>query len=182
MHRFLVRRRHTGSDQSNVLALALRTLKIPNDTQRPLDIVATHTNPAVLPDQLEDAIEKRCQSFFHHAKDGIFADIAKSLGGRPIDPEQLRDRMCTFWYESLSRRRNLEAELMKLLKDRLPFLVRAHVDEEILNIKADSRDYFANIIASYEKTLQERKEAKEKLMELEAREPEEARENTATKS
>jgi transcriptional regulator with XRE-family HTH domain len=157
------------------LSQLLRTLNLPKDTQRPLEnllIVATHTNPSVSPGELEDAIEKRCKSFFHHAKDGIFADIAKSVGGRPIDSEQLRDRMYTFWYESLSRRRNLEAELMKLLTSRLPFLVREHVDEEILNIKADSQNYFANIISSYEKTLQERKEAKEKLIELEAREPE----------
>lgn len=127
-------------------------------------LVATHADLYFGDEQVESILDGGSARLYKQFKDSILAD-------RNITKDELRERFCTFWYETAKRRSALENGLRYTLSQVMPAQVEMHVNGEIKGIKAKAKKSLAAQIEAYEHTLSECEAARKALIQLREYEP-----------
>ncbi len=141
-----------------------------------LFIVATHANPYISNEELEEILAKGSSELYTQLKDSALKNKGVS------NVKELRDRFRTFWYETQYRRDALEDGLRHTLAKVMPAKIQKRVDESIKDIKSKAKDSFAAQIAAYEKTLGEYEAAGKAIIQLRNDGPELRKRVSAKKS
>ena len=128
-------------------------------------IVATHADHKYGDKELGSILDGGSARLYRQFKDSILAD-------RDVEPHELRDRFCTFWYETPKRRAALESGIRQMLSKVMPEQIELVVTSEIKGIKAKAKESLAAQISAYERTLSECEAARKAIVELRDYEPE----------
>jgi transcriptional regulator with XRE-family HTH domain len=130
-----------------------------------LFIVATHADPYISDEELQEILAKGSSRLYTQLKDSV-------LKNKGLTETELPDRFRTFWYETQYRRDALEDGLRRTLARVMPAKIEKLVDESIKDIKSKAKDSFAAQITAYEKTLGEYEAARQAIVQLRSHEPE----------
>ena len=129
-------------------------------------LVATHADPSISDQQLELILDKGSRRLYKQLGDTLFASSTHSLS----EP-QLRQRMFTFWFEIISRRKPMGDQVIDALSRTFPEVIKARIDQEVKDIKAKTRASLRKQIDSFENALSEIEAARKNIDALRERVP-----------
>jgi transcriptional regulator with XRE-family HTH domain/polyhydroxyalkanoate synthesis regulator phasin len=130
-------------------------------------LIATHADPSISDQQLQLILDKGSRRLYKQLGDTLFASSSHKLS-----ETQLRQRMFTFWFEIMGRRREVGDQVIDALSLILPSAIKKRIDEEVKDIKAKTRATLRKQIDSFENALSEIEAARKNIDALRERVPE----------
>ena len=127
-------------------------------------LVATHADPSISDSQVEHILNRGAERLYKHFAASLFAEDASPE--RRLSQAEVRDRICTFWFESPKRREKLETGLRQTLSELMPEALQSQVNLQIKQIKAKTRTDLKKRIEAYENALKELDAARSNLEQL----------------
>jgi transcriptional regulator with XRE-family HTH domain len=117
-----------------------------------LFIVATHADPSISNEQLQEIPSGAARRLYKQLNEGVLKN-RRELINRDIFQQDLQTRFFTFWAERPDRCQGLFNDFTNLVGEFLPQTVMSRVEREINAIKEANIDKCAKGIEAYQKTL-----------------------------
>ncbi|MTJ49909.1 dynamin family protein [Dolichospermum sp. UHCC 0259] len=134
-----------------------------------LFIVATHADPSISNEQLQEIPSGAARRLYKQLNEGVLKN-RRELINRDISQQDLQTRFFTFWAERLDRCQGLFNDFTNLVGEFLPQTVMSRVEREINAIKEANIDECAKRIEAYHKTLNNIELQRKQLESLEENE------------
>ncbi len=133
-------------------------------------IVATHADPSISDNQLQEIPEKASKRLYNQLNESALKERREQTN-RAITEEDFKARFFTFWSERPDRCQGLFDNLTKTLGEFLPQARIYRVQREIKAIKDDNSNIYASQIEAYQKTLADIDSRRAQLKAIEKNEP-----------